>query len=178
MHSWVAMFGLDKRWKHLSVKPTPRWDFPLLIRALEDYQLIGRACKCRNAFSLPVLMPEDLTTSYVISLQVWIQYMFTWEDPGFPSLPSYRFSVQSWGYKTLNHSGGDYREATPVPIPNTEVKLTGVDNTRLATAREDRLLPDYTSPLALNAEGLFLWFWNKNVILQFTRFLLLVKLIL
>ena len=65
VHSWVAMLGLDKRWKHLSVKPTPRWDFPLLVRALEDYQLIGRACKCRNAFSLPVLMPEDLTTSYV-----------------------------------------------------------------------------------------------------------------
>ena len=73
VHSWVAMLGLDKRWKHLSVKPAPRWDFPLLIRALEDYQLIGRACKHRNVFSLPVLMPEDLTTSYVISLQVLIQ---------------------------------------------------------------------------------------------------------
>ena len=48
-------------------------------------------------------------------------------------------------------------EGPPVPIPNTEVKLTGVDNTWLATARADRLLPDYTSPLALNAEGLFLW---------------------
>ena len=156
MHSWVAMFGLDKRWKHLSVKPTPRWDFPLLIRALEDYQLIGRACKCRNAFSLPVLMPEDLTTSYVISLQVLIHDMFLWEDPSFSS-SWYQFSVQSWGYKTLNHSGGDYREATPVPIPNTEVKLIGADNTWLATAREDRLLPDYISPLALNAEGLFLW---------------------
>ena len=175
-HSWVAMFGLDKRWKHLSVKPTPRWDFPLLIRALEDYQLIGRACKCRNAFSLPVLMPEDLTTSYVISLQVEFNTCFM---RGFFRflLFRYLFSMQSWGYKTLNHSGGYYREATPVPIPNTEVKLTGVDNTWLATAREDRLLPDYTSPFALNAEGLFLWFWNKNVILQFTRFLLLVKLI-
>ena len=67
-HSWVAMFGLDKRWKHLSVKPTPRWDFPLLIRSLEDYQLIGRACKWWEPFSLPVLMTEDLTTQgYVIS---------------------------------------------------------------------------------------------------------------
>ena len=44
--------------------------------------------------------------------------------------------------QTFNHTGGYYREATPVPIPNTEVKLTGVDNTRLVTAREDRLLPD------------------------------------
>ena len=46
------------------------------------------------------------------------------------------------GTKALIHSGGYYREATPVPIPNTEVKLAGADNTRLATAREDRLLPD------------------------------------
>ena len=45
--------------------------------------------------------------------------------------------------KTLNHSGGYNREATPVPIPNTEVKLAGVHNTWLETAREDRLLPDY-----------------------------------
>ena len=29
-------------------------------------------------------------------------------------------------------------EGPPVPIPNTAVKLTRVDNTWLATAREDR----------------------------------------
>ena len=45
--------------------------------------------------------------------------------------------------KTLNHSGGNYDEATPVPIPNTEVKLVCVQNTWLETAREDRSLPDY-----------------------------------
>ena len=50
------------------------------------------------------------------------------------------------GTKALIHSGGYYREATPVPIPNTEVKLACADNTWLATAREDRLLPDLTSP--------------------------------
>ena len=42
----------------------------------------------------------------------------------------------------FNHSGGYYQEATPVPIPNTVVKLFGVDNTWLVTAREDRSLPD------------------------------------
>lgn len=31
--------------------------------------------------------------------------------------------------QTLNHTGGDYCEATPVPIPNTEVKLTCAENT-------------------------------------------------
>ena len=39
-------------------------------------------------------------------------------------------------------SGGNGWEATPVPIPNTEVKLPRADNTWLATAREDRSLPD------------------------------------
>ena len=35
-------------------------------------------------------------------------------------------------------AGVDDGEEPPVPIPNTEVKLTCVDNTRRATAREDR----------------------------------------
>ena len=34
--------------------------------------------------------------------------------------------------------GVDSGEGPPVPIPNTVVKLTGVENTWLATAREDR----------------------------------------
>ena len=41
-----------------------------------------------------------------------------------------------------NKIGGvDGGEDPPVPIPNTEVKLTSVDNTWLATAREDRATP-------------------------------------
>ena len=34
--------------------------------------------------------------------------------------------------------GVDCGEVPPVPIPNTEVKLVRVENTWLATAREDR----------------------------------------
>ena len=34
--------------------------------------------------------------------------------------------------------GVDSGEGPPVPIPNTVVKLTGVENTWLVTAREDR----------------------------------------
>ena len=41
----------------------------------------------------------------------------------------------------LTKTGVDNDEDTPVPIPNTEVKLMGVDNTWLATAREDRTMP-------------------------------------
>ena len=37
--------------------------------------------------------------------------------------------------------GADGGEGTPVPIPNTAVKLTCADNTWLVAAREDRKAP-------------------------------------
>ena len=39
-------------------------------------------------------------------------------------------------------SGGNDRKETPVPIPNTEVKLPSADDTWTATSRESRSLPD------------------------------------
>ena len=38
-------------------------------------------------------------------------------------------------------AGANGDEVTPVPIPNTEVKLISVENTWLATAWEDRAVP-------------------------------------
>ena len=69
------------------------------------------------------------------------------------------FSYTVLRVQTLNHTGGYYLEATPVPIPNTEVKLNGADNTWLATAWEDRLLPVYIKPFTLNVEG---FLFHKN----------------
>ena len=59
-----------------------------------------------------------------------------------------------WSSKTKTHdlcsilrlhlkklTGADGDEATPVPIPNTEVKLISVENTWRATAWEDRAVP-------------------------------------
>ena len=49
-------------------------------------------------------------------------------------------------------------EVTPVPIPNTEVKLISVENTWLATAWEDRAMPvqNEPPPVWLNRwEGVF-----------------------
>ena len=40
-------------------------------------------------------------------------------------------------------SSGDREKDPPVYIPNTEVKLFIVENTWLATAREDRTLLEY-----------------------------------
>ena len=60
-HCWVAKFGMDNRWKHLSGKPTSGLDIPLYgnIRTedpLKTTRLIGQVCKCGNAFSLLVLI--------------------------------------------------------------------------------------------------------------------------
>ena len=37
--------------------------------------------------------------------------------------------------------GADWYEGPPVPIPNTEVKLIGAEDTWLEAARENRLMP-------------------------------------
>ena len=42
-------------------------------------------------------------------------------------------------------------EGPPVPIPNTEVKLTGAENTRLATDWENRSTPTSSLQLSLRA---------------------------
>ena len=46
------------------------------------------------------------------------------------------------GIKPEKNSGGYYAKVTPVPIPNTEVKLCSAHNTWMETSREDRSLPD------------------------------------
>ena len=42
---------------------------------------------------------------------------------------------------SFRFSGDNDNEGTPVPIPNTEVKLSGAENTWLVTARKDREMP-------------------------------------
>jgi hypothetical protein len=45
-------------------------------------------------------------------------------------------------------SGGNNEKDTPVPIPNTAVKLLSADDTWVETPRESRSLPDlYQSPV-------------------------------
>ena len=53
-------------------------------------------------------------------------------------------------------TGADGDEATPVPIPNTEVKLISVENTWLETAWEDRAVPARLSSCQLQLAGAFL----------------------
>ena len=44
--------------------------------------------------------------------------------------------------KKFTHCGGNGLGVPPVPIPNTEVKLSSAESTWLDTAREDKSLPD------------------------------------
>ena len=51
-------------------------------------------------------------------------------------------SLFSFQGANLNRVVGVFNgEGPPVPIPNTEVKLTSADNTCLETDREDRSMP-------------------------------------
>ena len=47
------------------------------------------------------------------------------------------------GDSMLKISGDEYKEETPVPIPNTEVKLSCAENTCGLPCWEDKLLPDF-----------------------------------
>ena len=87
LHRWVAMFGRDNRWRHLSGKPTPRLNLPPAARRdwrhLEDDKVdrkvaptlcrgIGRRCKSSNGFSRAVLISRESyhvpTNPFLISL--------------------------------------------------------------------------------------------------------------
>jgi hypothetical protein len=67
-----------------------------------------------------------------------------------------RFNPDKSGLN-LRFSGGCVERATPVPIPNTEVKPLGADGTARATVWESRKPPGLSkrSPLRVNLSGLF-----------------------
>jgi hypothetical protein len=56
-------------------------------------------------------------------------------------------------------SGGNGKEETPVPIPNTEVKLFCADGTARATAWESRSLPEFSKRLSFVRRAFFVLPW-------------------
>ena len=105
--------------------------------------LIGWVWKCSNVWSWPVLIGRGLDLSSVIKhvLARPIVKKVIWTLYGFESI-----------------SGGYYRKDTPVPIPNTAVKLPSAKNTWMATSRENRSLPDlYEEPYRKGAVFSFIW---------------------
>ena len=53
----------------------------------------------------------------------------------------------------LEESGGDNEEVTPVPIPNTAVKLFNADDSWTVTSRENMQLPDIYEGSVQKAQG-------------------------
>ena len=85
--------------------------------------LIGSKCKRGDTFSLRVLIGRGL-------------FLFT----SFRVFAShYALFIQKFFKNILVGAYGN--EVTPVPIPNTEVKLIHVDDTWLVTARETKSVP-------------------------------------
>jgi len=52
-HRWVAKFGLDKRWKHISAKPSSKLG---IVDSSKTTRLIGSRCKGSNVLSRGVLI--------------------------------------------------------------------------------------------------------------------------
>ena len=64
-----------------------------------------------------------------------------------------------FGFECAEHNstvGVNDDEGPPVPIPNTEVKLVGGDNTCLATDREDSTMPTSDSSCEIAAAVFFI----------------------
>ena len=72
--------------------------------------------------------------------------------------------------------GVDDGEGTPVPIPNTEVKLICVEDTWLATAWENRLMP--TLSRRFNSNLLFYFSKHLDAIRVRLPFIRIRKLVL
>ena len=94
-------------------------------------------CKSGDTFSLAVLIDRglDLTIKRITERPCDANTEATEGSKHIPGNESL-FSFQ--GIKALRIVGVDGGEGTPVPIPNTAVKLTCADNTWLVAAREDR----------------------------------------
>ena len=82
-------------------------------------RLIGARCKRGDTFSQRILIGRGL----------------------FLLLHHMRFSLKSIRFVQFLRVGVYGAEVTPVPIPNTEVKLCREDDTRLATARKSISMP-------------------------------------
>ena len=114
------------------------------IDPTETMWLIGQEWKCSNAWSGLILIGrkfdqgsvEDREKSegskYLCSYSVLKVWSRGGGESGRASLKRRRETEES---------GDNDREAPPVPMPNTEVKLSDADDSQLATARENMSLP-------------------------------------
>ena len=100
--------------------------------------MIGCVCKSGDTLSLAVLIDRglDLTIKRITERARDANASAT---EG--STHSETIFIQFSGYQALKIVGVDGGEGTPVPIPNTAVKLTCADNTWLVAARNNHICP-------------------------------------
>ena len=72
------------------------------------------------------------------------------------SVKHFSFAYFSFSVKRKVRVGVYCDEGTPVPIPNTVVKLIYADNTWLVTAREDRSMPTQSDLKKTQIASIFL----------------------
>ena len=82
--------------------------------------LIGQRCKRSNVFSRLILIGRGLAPKILGNLV-----------SEFPSLFSFHCAFANESAIKKYEVSADDREGPPVPIPNTEVKLTGAEDTWL-----------------------------------------------
>ena len=93
-------------------------------------RLIGLRCKHGDVFSLQVLIGRGLDLHFSITHFIFVLSFLS-------SLCSVLKAL------LLSLVGVNGCEVPPVPIPNTEVKLIRVEDTWLATTRENRSMPAF-----------------------------------
>ena len=92
---------------------------------------IGHRCTHGNMFSRVILITRSSCIIFFLHTLFSLYCFFIKAVLRFTQLCTKLFLT---GVK----DGGNSSEDTPVPIPNTEVKLTNVDDTALATVWESR----------------------------------------
>ena len=102
--------------------------------------LIGRRCKCSNVLSWPILIGRGLDLNNLWSKQVTNKKQSTLNLLWSVFETQKRVNAPQGDWHTY---GGNSKEVTPVPIPNTVVKLFSADDTWWATARESKTLPEF-----------------------------------
>ena len=73
------------------------------------------------------------------------------------------YNFEGISLKSLQFSGGYNEEDTPVPIPNTEVKLLSADDTWMETSWESRSLPDLYQDSELISQSLVLFVFIYSI---------------
>ena len=135
-HRWVATFGRDKRWKHISAKPTTRWDF--FKGPWKTTTSIGHRWKGSNVRSRVVLIARWLIVRlFFIGCVKPFIFMSSWRSrSSFSNMLRYLLRnvrnavcLKHWAYRLQLWLGWSWQRGSPLTIPNREVKPVSADGT-------------------------------------------------